>query len=101
VFAASAGLATYRQSGTTFTRLQHLDFTAYTPSIDATTDSLGSAHACFERNGNVVHVVVETTGSVTESIVGNAEDCWLGTDPMGKLHLFYRLGSVINHATYE
>ena len=102
VFAAADGMRTYRQAGSTFGELQQIGFSEFTPHVDATADSLGTAHACFQRDGSLVLVQADTTGAVNETELGVADGrCWLGSDATGVVHLFFTKGNVINHATYE
>lgn len=102
VFVAGYGLQTFRQNGSAFDELLHLPFIAYTGHIDAASDALGIGHACFARNNNIVHVRADAAGNVHEEVLGIGDErCWLGTDAAGTLHLFFTIGNVINHGTYQ
>jgi hypothetical protein len=94
-------LQVFRSSGATFVEGERFKHASTVYNMDATIDSLGTTHVCEITDGNVVHVMLDTTGAMTSTIVGAADHCWIGLDAAGKLHLMYSLGSVINHATYQ
>ncbi|MFN0252521.1 MAG: hypothetical protein ACKV2T_36930 [Kofleriaceae bacterium] len=101
VFGVGDGrIRTYRQSGTTFDALEPRRGHAG-GYIDATVDGDGTAHACYIKSDNVVHLQATTTGTVIETSHHNAKYCMLATDLAGKVHMVTSFGNLINHAVYE
>jgi len=92
---------TLRGVGSSFVEMPPMHFGVTYNATDATLDAQGNAHACVAAGGDVAHVRIDAAGTVTRTIVGAGEKCWLGTDKAGTLHLMYAQGSVINHATYQ
>lgn len=91
----------YREtSGSYFLDTDEIATPAVT-SMDATYDAGHVAHACFVADGILTHVTVDPTGAQSSTPLGNADQCWLGMDATGRLHMFTRTGAVIRHATLD
>jgi hypothetical protein len=97
----SPALQVFRPVGAAFVEGEKFKHQSVVYNMDATIDSQGTAHVCEITDGNVVHAMLDTTGTLTTTVVGAADHCWIGLDAAGKLHLMSSLGSVINHATYQ
>jgi hypothetical protein len=100
VFIAADKLYAFAQSGTSFSA-RGTQASGYIADLHAVTDADGVTHACVVENGNVSHVMFAGGGAAVTELVGNADDCFIAVDAHGTVHLAYRHGSVIDHATYE
>jgi hypothetical protein len=70
-------------------------------SIDATYDRSRIAHACFVAAGQLTHIAIDPAGQSTTTPLGDADQCWLGLDAAGTVHMLTRAGTKIAHATLE